>query len=70
MRIKHLIQIVTLICLLSCKNDKQEAYSSIEVLRQVYSSSDLTTWPEPNLDSIIDKSTLEDIEVQPDLPYP
>jgi len=70
MRIKHLIQIVTLICLLSCKNDKQEAYSSIEVLRQVYSSSDLTTWPEPNLDSIIDKSTFEDIGVLPDMPYP
>jgi len=70
MKIKHLILLVTLTCLLSCKNDKQEAYTSIEVLRQVYSSGDATTWPEPTLDSLIDKSTFEDIGVLPAVTHP
>jgi len=71
MKIKHLIPFVTLACLLSsCKNEKQDAYTSIDDLRQVYSSGDATTWPTPTLDSLIDKSSFEDIGILPAIKYP
>jgi cytochrome c peroxidase len=70
MKIKHLVPLAVLSCLLSCKNDKQEAYISIENLRQVYSSGDASTWPEPTLDSLIDKSTFEEIGVLPAMSFP
>ena len=70
MKIKHLIPFVILACFLSCKKDKQDTYTSIDDLRQAYSSGDATTWPEPTLDSIIDKSTFKDIGVLPAMPFP
>ena len=70
MKIKHLLPFVILTCLLSCKNDKQSAYTAIDDLRQIYSSGDATAWPEPTLDSLIDKSSFKDIGVLPAIKYP
>ncbi|MCB4807594.1 cytochrome-c peroxidase [Tamlana sp. 62-3] len=42
-------------------NKPESRYNSISKLREVYSSTDQTLWPEPNLDETIDKSTFKDI---------
>jgi cytochrome c peroxidase len=58
------------IFLFSCK-DKEEAYLTISELRAIYNQPDATKWPDPFLDSLIDKSTFKDIGVLPkQIPYP
>ncbi|GAA0873559.1 cytochrome c peroxidase [Gangjinia marincola] len=73
MNIRILLSLLLLSGFFSCKNEsKNEAasYSKIADLRERYSSGDYRKWPAPVLDSLIDKTTFEDIGVLPDMPYP
>lgn len=56
--------------LFSC-NNKEDAYLNISELRALYNQPDATKWPDPFLDSLIDKSTFKDIGLLPkEVPYP
>lgn len=56
--------------LFSC-NNKEDAYLNISKLRALYNQPDATKWPDPFLDSLIDKSTFKDIGLLPkEVPYP
>jgi cytochrome c peroxidase len=61
MKHKNIIITAFLISVLSCKNQVQNNYTPIENLKALYSSGDASKWPKPNLDSLVDKSTFQDI---------
>ena len=42
----------------------------ISKLKQIYSSGDYSKWPKPNLDSLVDKATFQDIGALPKMTYP
>ena len=62
--------IVSIVFIFSCKKEKKNEYENITELRKIYSQPDATKWPKPHLDSLIDKSTFEDIGVLPEVEYP
>ena len=70
MKHKNIIITAFLISVLSCKNQVQNNYTPIENLKALYSSGDASKWPKPNLDSLVDKSTFQDIGVLPDVIHP
>jgi cytochrome c peroxidase len=72
MKIKNFIVLVFVIGLFSCKNHVQKTYNPtpIENLKALYSSGDASKWPQPQLDSLVDKSTFQDIGVLPDVIHP
>jgi cytochrome c peroxidase len=55
---------------LSCKPSGNDGYSKIDELRAVYSQPDVSKWPEPHLDSLVDQSEFEDIGVLPRPQHP
>ncbi|MGB5983299.1 MAG: cytochrome c peroxidase [Nonlabens sp.] len=55
--------------LFSCK-DSNDGYRSMAELRQLYGQPDSDKWPEPTLDSLVDRSTFEDIGVLGEVPFP
>ncbi len=55
---------------INCKNEDND-YVNISELREVYSQLDHSKWPEPFLDSLVDKSAFQDIGSLPKkIPYP
>tara|TARA_R110002051_G_scaffold325804_1_gene431497 strand:- start:1606 stop:2748 length:1143 start_codon:yes stop_codon:yes gene_type:complete len=62
--------IVSIAFIFSCKKEEKNEYENITELRKIYSQPDATKWPKPHLDSLIDKSTFEDIGVLPEVEYP
>lgn len=62
--------IVSIVFIFSCKKEEKNEYENITELRKIYSQPDATKWPKPHLDSLIDKSTFEDIGVLPEVEYP
>ena len=62
----------SLLCVVSCKETKEEdKYTDISHLRAIYSQPDVTKWPSPFLDSLVDKNKFQDIGTLPkQVPYP
>ncbi|TXD82211.1 cytochrome-c peroxidase [Subsaximicrobium wynnwilliamsii] len=58
--------------LLNCKVDAKSEYVSISIsnLRAQYAQADTKKWPEPELDSLVDRSKFEDLGVLPEVEYP
>ncbi|WP_166383271.1 cytochrome-c peroxidase [Polaribacter sp. 11A2H] len=56
--------------LFSCTQKKEAKYKNISFLKTVYSSGDVSTWPKPNLDSTVNKTTFKDIGVLPNVTHP
>jgi cytochrome c peroxidase len=56
----HIAAIALLVSITSCKN-KDTGYSEISYLRGIYAQPDASKWPAPQLDSLVDKNTFEDI---------
>ena len=52
------------------KEEEEQNVFDIDYLRRVYSLEDPTKWPTPELDSLIDKNTFEDIGVLPKVVHP
>lgn len=68
---KIFLLIISFSLFFSCKQkEKNNQYENITELRKMYSQPDATKWPKPHLDSLIDKSTFEDIGVLPEVEYP
>lgn len=66
----HFLTLLTvLITLTGCKN-KDTGYSEITYLREVYSQQDASLWPAPKLDSLVDKTTFEDIGLLKPVTFP
>lgn len=55
--------------LFNCKK-KEETYTDISYLREIYSQEDATKWPKPTLDSLVDKNTFQDIGLLPKVKFP
>lgn len=74
MKLKKIIFLALLTSVVSCKNTVENTYTPIEnpidKLKTVYSSGDSSKWPQPQLDSLVDKSTFQDIGVLPEVPFP
>lgn len=68
--IKHSIILSIVILVYSCNQKEKSNYISIDGLRQVYSSGNYDSWPEPTLDSTINKETFKDIGVLPKVEHP
>lgn len=60
---------MTAFCLVSCKNENPD-YVSIVELKTAYSSGNISKWPKPNLDSLVDKNTFQDIGALPKVEHP
>ncbi len=66
---KHVFNLLTckgylllfLVFATGCRQNKGEEYYDIASLREVYSQSDTSLWPEPELDSLVDLNTFKDI---------
>ncbi len=55
----------------SCKNkEESEGYSEIDELRALYSQPNSKLWPEPQLDSLIDRDAFQDLGVLPKVQFP
>ena len=70
MKHKNIIITAFLISVLSCKNQVQNNYTPVENLKALYSSGDESKWPKAQLDSLVDKSTFQDIGELPDVIHP
>jgi cytochrome c peroxidase len=70
MNYKLILALLVSIFIFSCKNENKSEYIDISYLKAVYSSGDISTWPEPNLDSLIDKNLFEDIGPLPEVTFP
>ena len=74
MELKKYIFLALLSSVFTCKNSVENTYTPIEKpidkLRAVYSSGNPSLWPQPILDSLVDRSTFEDIGVLPDVTHP
>lgn len=55
-------------CLYSCK--KEAVYTEVDELREIYAQPDASKWPAPQLDSLVDRSTFQDIGVLGKPQYP
>lgn len=53
----------------SCKNH-DSGYSDITYLRGIYAQPDASKWPAPQLDSLVDRSTFEDIGLLKEVQFP
>ena len=69
MRYPFCIVIIAL-TILSCKNEPKNGYENIAELREFYSQPDATKWPEPELDSLIDRASFKDIGTLGDVEFP
>lgn len=69
LHIKIIAAIALLFCS-SCKNDEEKGYSKIDELRNLYAQNDTSKWPDPQLDTSIDRSQFQDIGVLPKVKYP
>ncbi|WP_124979793.1 cytochrome-c peroxidase [Nonlabens xiamenensis] len=58
------------ILLVSCKSESEEGYSQIQVWREAYSQPDVSLWPKPTLDSLIDPSKFQDLGILPEVVHP
>jgi len=67
---KIVFLIIGFVVIFSCKKEEKNEYENITELRKIYSQSDANKWPKPHLDSLIDKTTFEDIGVLPEVEYP
>lgn len=58
--------------LYSCHKITQNTdhYTPVLSLKEAYSSGDYSTWPKPDLDSLVDRATFEDIGVLPPMSFP
>lgn len=56
--------------LFSCNQKQEDVYTDIRELRTMYAQQNASNWPAPTLDSLIDKSTFEDIGLLPEVTYP
>ena len=70
MNYKLILALLVSIFIFSCKNENKSEYIDISYLKAVYSSGDISTWPEPNLDSLIDKNLFEDLGPLPKVAFP
>jgi cytochrome c peroxidase len=55
--------------LFNCKK-KEDPYTDISYLREVYAQTDTSKWPAPDLDSLIDQSKFRDIGLLPKVKHP
>ncbi|PQJ80014.1 cytochrome-c peroxidase [Polaribacter porphyrae] len=67
MKLKYLLILLGVI--FSCKKQENK-YTDISYLREVYAQTDTSKWPAPELDSLVDKSTFQDIGILPKVKYP
>ncbi|MBD0830865.1 cytochrome-c peroxidase [Aestuariibaculum sediminum] len=67
-----LLSLAVLIILSACKSESKQddKYTNITHLKAIYSSGDQSKWPEPNLDSLIEKSKFQDIGALPKVTFP
>lgn len=70
MTYRILLSVFLLAIVYSCKKENHEAYLDIQDLKARYSSGDYSQWPEPELDSLVDKETFQDIGVLPKVTFP
>jgi cytochrome c peroxidase len=57
--------------LTGCKNDPEtKGYSEMDELREQYAQTNTSLWPEPMLDSLVDRATFEDLGLLPDVVFP
>lgn len=61
--------VLTTWLLFNCKK-KEDTYTDISYLREIYAQTDTSKWPAPSLDSLIDKSEFQDIGLLPKVEYP
>jgi cytochrome c peroxidase len=54
----------------SCKKENKDDYTNITYLKTIYSSGDASKWPEPHLDSLVDKNAFIDIGSLPKVTHP
>ncbi len=66
---KILLVIGIVLTLSSCKNENDK-YQDITYLREVYSQPNTNKWPEPTLDSLVDKTTFKDIGTLGEVKHP
>ncbi|WP_178991133.1 cytochrome-c peroxidase [Winogradskyella schleiferi] len=67
---KHIILSICLaFFFLSCKNENNQL-ENVSYLRDIYSQPDASKWPEPHLDSLIDKTTFKDIGLLGEVEHP
>ncbi len=67
--LKILFIVVTLTTVVGCKN-KDTGYSEINYLRGIYAQPDASKWPAPQLDSLVDRNTFEDIGLLKEVTFP
>ncbi len=74
MELKKYFVLALLSSLFTCKNAVDNTYTPIEKpidkLKSIYSSGDPSTWPQPQLDSLVNKSTFQDIGLLPEVQFP
>lgn len=74
MALKKIIFLALLSMAFSCKNAVKDIYVPIENplanLKAVYSNGDPSKWPEPHLDSLVDRTTFQDIGALPKVTHP
>ncbi|TXD53525.1 MULTISPECIES: cytochrome-c peroxidase [unclassified Polaribacter] len=66
---KIVFLVLTVSLLFNCKK-KEDTYTDIRYLREVYAQTDTSKWPAPMLDSLIDKSKFQDIGLLPKVKFP
>ena len=66
---KILLVIGIVLSLSNCRNEN-DLFEDVTYLREVYSQPDASKWPAPELDSLIDKNSFEDIGLLKDVEYP
>lgn len=67
---KNIILAIGIACILFNCKDEHNKFEDVNYLREVYSQPDASKWPTPHLDSLIDKSTFQDIGLLGDVKYP
>lgn len=67
----YIVVLFLIACVLfSIQKNTQDRYYPITKLKEIYSSGDISKWPEPNLDASIDKSNFQDIGSLKEVTFP
>lgn len=67
---KLILILLGLAFVLACKKENKDDYTNITYLKTIYSSGDNSKWPAPNLDSLVDKNSFNDIGSLPKVTHP
>ncbi|HEY5688666.1 MAG TPA: cytochrome c peroxidase [Yeosuana sp.] len=70
MKTKFILILIITCLTISCKHEIKVDYLDVTYLKTVYSNGDNSKWPAPNLDSLVDKSTFQDIGALPKVTFP